>query len=129
MKLVTTTKDLTIILDRKEQVAALKAKIVIKKSEVAELKWYDVFSDWHRWEVRLPGASIPGRLIAGSYWTEKGWDFLYLRRPVGFRKPKVADVAAISLKNHSRYERVVLSMSKSDFEHLDKWQKARAKNE
>lgn len=127
MKFVTSAKELTIILDRKEQIAALKAKIVIKKSEVKELKWHDIFSDWHRWEVRLPGASIPGRLIAGSYWTEKGWDFLYLRRPVGFRKPKVADVATFELKNHSRYERVVISMSKSDFENLNKWLKARAK--
>lgn len=127
MKFVTTAKYLTIILDRKEQIAALKAKIVIKRSEVKELKWHDIFSDWHRWEVRLPGASIPGRLIAGSYWTEKGWDFLYLRRPIGFRKPRVADVGVIELKDHSRFERVVISMSKSDFEHLSRWQKGQIK--
>jgi hypothetical protein len=125
MKFITTAKELIIVLDRKEQIAALKAKIVIKKSEVKDLKWCDVFSDWNKWEVRLPGAAIPGRLIAGSYWTEKGWDFLYLRRPVGFRKPKVADVGVLELKNHSRYERVVLSMTKADFEHLSKWKKSK----
>lgn len=127
MKFITTAKELTIVLDRKEQIAALKAKIVIKKSEVKDLKWHDVFSDWNKWEVRLPGAAIPGRLIAGSYWTEKGWDFLYLRRPVGFRKPKVTDVGVLELKNHSRYERVVLSMTKADFGHLDKWHKGSSK--
>lgn len=127
MKFITTAKELTIILDRKEQIAALKAKIVIKKSEVKELRWCDIFSDWHRWEVRLPGASIPGRLIAGSYLTEKGWDFLYLRRPIGFRKPKVPDVAVLELKKHSRYERVVISMPKSDFELLNKWLKSSSK--
>jgi hypothetical protein len=123
MKFITTAEELTIVLDRREQIAALKAKVVIKKSELKELRWCDIFSDWNRWEVRLPGAAIPGRLIAGSYWTEKGWDFLYLRRPVGFRKPKVADVIIIELKGHGRYERVIISASKKDFEYLSKWQK------
>jgi len=127
MKFITSPKELTIILDRKEQIAAFKAKIVIKKSGVVSLTWHPIFSDWRKWEVRLQSASIPRRLIAGSYLTEKGWDFLYLRRPVGFRKPKVADVAVLELKDHSRYERVIISMSKADFDHLDKWQKSRAK--
>lgn len=127
MKFITSAKELTIVLDRKEQIAAFKAKIVIKKSGITSLTWHNVFSDWRKWEVRLPGASIPRRLIAGSYLTEKGWDFLYLRHPVGFRKPKVADVAVLELKDHARYERVVLSMSKLDFDHLAKWQKTRAK--
>lgn len=127
MKLITSAKELTIVLDRKEQIAALKAKIVIKKSGIVSLTWHKVFSDWRKWQVRLPGASIPRRLIAGSYLTEKGWDFLYLRRPVGFRKPKVADVTVIELKKHARFERVALSMSKADFDHLEKWYKARVK--
>lgn len=127
MKFITSAKELTIVLDRKEQIAAFKAKIIIKRSEVVSLTWHPIFSDWRKWEVRLPGASIPRRLIAGSYWTEMGWDFLYLRRPVGFRKPKVAEVGVFELKNHSRYERVIISMSKADFDHLAKWQKNRAK--
>lgn len=123
MKFVTTANELTIVLDRKEQIAAFKAKIVIKRKEVAELKWCDKFSDWRRWQVRLPGASIPRRLIAGSYWTELGWDFLYLRRPVGLRSPVVADVIVINLKGHSRFERVAISGSTADYKYLNKWLK------
>lgn len=127
MKFITSDTELTIVLDRKEQIAAFKAKIVIKKSQVTGLTWHNIFSDWRKWQVRLPGASIPRRLIAGSYLTDRGWDFLYLRHPVGFRKPKVADVAVLVLKKHARFERVVLSMTKTDFDHLAKWHQARAK--
>ena len=127
MKFITSAKELTIVLDRKEQIAALKANIAVKKSDIVSLTWHKVFSDWRKWQVRLPGASIPRRLIAGSYLTDKGWDFLYLRHPVGFRKPKVADVAVIELKKHTRYERVVISMSKTDFDYLEKWHKNRVK--
>ena len=123
MKFFTTDKELTIILERREQIAAFRAKIVIKKNEVTELSWCDKFSDWRRWEVRLPGASIPRRLIAGSYWTEKGWDFLYLRRPVGLRSPVVGDVILIELNGHNRYQRVALSGTKEDYNYLHKWLK------
>lgn len=127
MKFVTTPKELSIILDRREQLAAFKAKIVISKSDIADLAWHDVFSDWRRWEVRLPGASIPRRLIAGSYWTEAGWDFLYLRRPVGLRAPRVTDVLVITLNNHHKYQRIAVSAEYSDFKLIKKWFETRAK--
>lgn len=126
MKFITTPTELSIVLDRREQLAAFKAKISIKKSEIADLAWHDVFSAWRRWEVRLPGASIPRRLIAGSYWTEEGWDFLYLKRPIGLKVPKVMDVIVLTLDNHSKYQRIALSASHSDFQILKKWLGSRA---
>lgn len=127
MKFITTPTELQIILERTEQIAALKAKVAVSRKQITALTWHDTFKDWRRWEVRLPGAAIPGRLIAGSYWTESGWDFFYLKRPVGVRRVIVPDVICIELQGHEKYERIAISATKEDFAHLEEWYKKGAK--
>ena len=121
MKFVTTPSELLVLLDRKEQLAALKAKLTLPREQILDLSWCDTFEDWRRWEVRLPGSAIPNRLLAGSYWTEEGWDFLYIRRPVGVTEPVALNVLRIDLRGHDKYTRVIVSASEDDFVHLEKW--------
>lgn len=121
MKFICQDEELTIRLEGREQIAALKAKIVINKKQITNVSWIPIFHGWRRWEVRLPGSAIPGRLIAGSYWTEEGWDFLYLRRPIGLRDVIVNDVLLIELKGHEKFVRVAVTAQEEDYNQLIKW--------
>ncbi len=120
MILTTTKKELTIALHGREQVWALKAKIVVAKEDVTKIEYKEVFNDWRKWEVRLPGTGAPGILVAGSFWTEEGWDFLYLKRPHGFRRPFVHNVLVIET-NQDRYRRIILSVPKEAVKDVLAW--------
>jgi hypothetical protein len=82
-----------------------------------------VFDEWRRWEVRMPGASIPGHLVAGSYWTEEGWDFVYVVNPRGFIKPKADNVLVIET-SQSRYKRIILSYDEAEAKKIVSWWKS-----
>lgn len=122
MNFITTKKNLTIALHGREQMYALKAKVVVTKKDIKLLEYKDVFKDWRRWEVRMPSASIPGRVVAGSYWTEKGWDFLYLVNFHGWRRPFVHNVLYIETKL-PKYKRIIISATKKEVAHVLKWAK------
>lgn len=126
MRFVTSPEQLTLQLQRSEQIAALKAKITITKGQIATVTWNDTFEDWRRWEVRMPGSSIPNRLLAGSYWTEEGWDFLYIKRPVGVSNTVALNVIVFTLQGHEKYTRVVVSATEEDYKHIDKWFRRKA---
>lgn len=119
--IVTQEKDgLCLILHGREQFWALRAKISIPKSDITDVRFMSTFSDWRKWEVRMPGASIPGHLVAGSYWTEEGWDFIYLTDPRGFVKPKADNVLVIET-NQDRYRRIIISYDAKEANKLVKW--------
>ena len=121
MRFVTSPDQLTLQLQRSEQIAALKAKVTIQKNQITDVTWNDTFEDWRRWEVRMPGSSIPNRLLAGSYWTEEGWDFLYIKRPVGISNTVALNVIVINLRDHDKYSRIIVSATEDDYTHIDKW--------
>lgn len=120
MNFVTDNKSLTIELYGKEQLWALKAKIVVLKKDIINIQYLDIFKDWRKWEVRLPGTGMPGRLIAGSFWTEEGWDFLYLKNPHGWLNPFVHKVLLIETKQQ-KYKRIILSATKDDAKKVVLW--------
>jgi hypothetical protein len=124
MKFVTDKKTLVIELHGREQVWALKAKILINKSDIKSIEYKDVFKDWRKWEVRLPGTGMPGKLIAGSFWTEDGWDFLYLTNPHGWLNPFVHDVLYIET-NQQKFHRIILSCPKDEAKNVLKWAKSK----
>ena len=116
-----TTKDsLIITLSGQEQVWALKAKVVVAKKDIVKIEYFETFKNWRKWEVRLPGTGAPGILFAGSFWTEEGWDFLYLKRPHGLFKPFVHNVLCIET-TLSRYRRIIISCDKNAVEDILKW--------
>jgi hypothetical protein len=120
MIFTTTKKELTIALHGREQVWALRAKLIVAKKDITKIEYKEVFKDWRKWEVRLPGTGAPGILVAGSFWTEEGWDFLYLKRPHGFRRPFVHNVLVIET-TQDRYRRIILSVPKDAVKDVLKW--------
>lgn len=120
MVYVTDKKDLTIELHGKEQMLALKAKIKISKKDINLVEFKDYFKDWKKWEVRFPGTGMPGVLVAGSFWTEDGWDFLYLKNPHGWLNPFVHDVLYIETKLQ-KFKRIIISSDKKEAEKIIKW--------
>ena len=122
MKFVTDKKALVIELHGREQVWALKAKLCINKKDIKNIEYKDVFKDWKKWEVRLPGTGMPGKLVAGSFWTEDGWDFLYLTNPHGWLNPFVHNVLYIETKLQ-KFKRIIVSCNKEDVKDVLKWAK------
>ena len=108
MRFVTDAKQLHIELQGREQVWALKAKVSIAKKDITFIQFRDIFSNWRKWEVRLPGTGMPGKLVAGSFWTEEGWDFLYLTNPHGWIDPFVHNVLYIET-NQQKFKRIIIS--------------------
>lgn len=118
----TDKENLVIELHGKEQYLAVKAKVVVPKSTIILCEWRETFSEWRKWEVRLPGAGIPKRVVAGSFWTEEGWDFLYLLNPHSFINPFVNDVLFIET-TENKFKRVIVSCNKKQADKIAKWAK------
>lgn len=116
----TDKKALTVELHGKEQILAVKAKVVVPKNTIVLCEWREVFNDWRKWEVRLPGAGIPKRVIAGSFWTEEGWDFMYLLQPHSFINPFVHNVLYIET-TENKFKRIILSCSPEEAQTIIKW--------
>lgn len=118
---ITTDKEgLRIELHGREQVAALRARIFASIADITNVRFEPTFQDWRKWEVRMPGTHAPKLLLAGSYWTESGWDFLYIKRPVGFLKPRVENVLVIET-NQERYTRIIISSNEKEAAGIIKW--------
>jgi hypothetical protein len=101
----------------------LRAKISLPKKDITSIHFEPSFSDWRKWEVRMPGTHAPRLLLAGSYWTEEGWDFMYIRRPQrGLFKPEVENVLVIET-DQNRYRRVIVSYGAKDADKIVKWWK------
>lgn len=111
---------LCLILHGREQFWALRAKVGIDRKNIKNIRFEKTFQDWRKMEVRMPGASIPGRLVAGSYMTEKGWDFIYLKNPKGFVKPKAENVLVIET-DQNRYKRVIVNYDQNEAKKILAW--------
>lgn len=122
MRFITDKKAVTIELHGREQLWALKAKIQVNKKDIIKVEYLDVFNDWRKWEVRLPGTGLPGKMVAGSFWTEEGWDFLYLTNPHGWLNPFVHNVLYIETKQQ-KYKRIIISCSLDDAKAVITWAK------
>ena len=125
MNIAADSTGVCLVLHGREQLWALRAKIVIPKKDIVGVAYVPEFNDWHKLEVRLPGASIPGKLVAGSYWTEEGWDFLYIKNPRGFLKPKADNVLVIET-NQNRFKRIIVSTDATTAAGILAWWKSKA---
>ncbi len=120
MTIRTEDQGICIELHGQEQFWALRAKISILKETIKNVRFETMFRDWRKWEVRMPGTHAPKLLLAGSYWTEEGWDFLYIRRPIGFINPRVENVLVIET-DQNRYRRVIVSSNEEEASGIIKW--------
>lgn len=122
MTITTNDQGIRIELHGREQLAALRAKVEVPRPCIQDVRFEARFQDWRKVEVRMPGTNAPRLLLAGSYWTEEGWDFLYIKRPHGFLKPLVENVLVIET-DQNRYRRVIVSIEPTEAEALVKWWK------
>lgn len=115
-----TKSTLAIILEGSEQILALRAKINVEKDDIVDAQWYDVFSDWESMMVRMPGSYLPHWIMAGSYWTENGWDFIFAKKPRGMMRPILHEVLVLTTKK-SRYRRLIVKFSKENAQEIIAW--------
>lgn len=126
MKVFTDKDEVCVELHGREQFWALRAKIHIPREVITSIRFEESFQDWRKWQVRMPGTHAPRLLLAGSYWTEEGWDFLYIRRPAGFINPRVDNVLVIETEQ-DRYKRVIVSCDEADSQAIVTWWKKKPK--
>ncbi len=117
-----TNSTLSFVLEGSEQVYALRAKVDIPKDTILEIQWHDTFSDWNNFFIRMPGSYLPKWIMAGSYWTDNGWEFVFCRKPRGFSRPILYNVVVITT-NQNRYKRLVIELSKEKSDEIIMWWK------
>lgn len=111
---------LRIVLEGQEQIWALKNHIDIDRKDILYAEWCEYFDDWKKYELRLPGTYAPGLLAAGSFWTENGWDFIYVTNPKGFTNPVMRQVLVIETEK-KKYRRLILSLEHSEASKVLTW--------
>ena len=122
MYTTTTNENLTFVLEGTEQVLAFRAKINIAREDIVNITWHDRFNDWPSLQVRMPGSYLPSWIMAGSYWSEEGWDFVLAKKPKGLMQPILFDVLVVETKK-DRYKRVMIRMKKEKVDEILKWWK------
>lgn len=113
-------KRLVVTLKGHEKLLGFKNHLLIDKENIERITWEPSFDDWHSIELRMPGTGAPGALIAGSFWTKEGWDFLYVKRPHGVFKPRLTNVVVIETNLH-RYRRFILSCPQNQAQAIIDW--------
>ncbi|MDQ3123738.1 MAG: hypothetical protein M3Q14_03600 [bacterium] len=120
MTISTDKNGICVELHGREQFWSLRAKVTIPTNTITDVRFEPKFQDWRKWQVRMPGTHAPKLLLAGSYWTEEGWDFLYVKRPIGFMHPRVEDVLVVET-DQNRYKRIVVSLDEAESTGIIKW--------
>lgn len=115
-----TNSTLAFILEGSEQIVALRAKIRVEKPDIISMQWHEVFSEWNTLLVRMPGSYLPGWIMAGSYWTEDGWDFVFAKKPRGLLRPILHSVLVITTKR-PRYRRLVIETTEENAKEIISW--------
>ncbi len=121
-----TTTALSFILEGTEQVAALRAKVSVDKQDIVDITYHDVFTDWQGMLVRMPGSYLPRFVMAGSYWTEEGWYFVYAKKPRGIMKPILHNVLVVTTKK-DRYRHLVIETTKENANEIIHWYKEKTR--
>lgn len=116
----TTDTTLTVVLEGKEQLFAFKAKVVVPKGTIQSISYHKTFSEWRGMEIRIPGSYMPSWLMAGSYWTDQGWDFIYAKKPKGVIKPELTNVLVINT-DLNRYNRIIIGLPQNRSKELIDW--------
>lgn len=124
MKVLRNKSTLRIQLEGQEQIWALKSRVDIPREHILYVEWCEYFDDWNKYELRLPGTYAPGILAAGSFWTEEGWDFMYITSPKGFTNPVVKQVLVIET-DLKKYRRLILSIDHTEAQKVLTWMNRR----
>lgn len=115
-----TSDKLSFILEGPEQIAALRAKITVEKADITHIQFYEVFSEWSGMMVRMPGSYLPRFIMAGSYWADDGWDFIYAHKPRGLRAPILHNVLVITTKK-DKFKRIIIETKVENAREIEHW--------
>jgi hypothetical protein len=124
MKLELSGDTLTIALEGWERVWALRRQVIIPRAKIVHAEWHGGPFEIHA-GLRLAGTAFPGVLAAGTFFGQGMKQFLYVRRPQGWRRTTAVNVLALDLHDMF-YGRVLLSCGESDAARVVAWAKAPA---
>lgn len=124
MKFKADDDKLTITLQGWEMIWALKRKLVIPRSAMADLEWKRQFINEQGRLFRV-GTGMPGLLYAGSFKGVGGWHFLYLKQASGwplldsgrFSAPNVLEITTLDYP----YVRILVSCREDIGASLTNW--------
>lgn len=120
-----TNSRVSFILEGTEQVLALRAKVNVDKSDITDVQWHEAFSEWSTVLIRMPGSYMPRWVMAGSYWTDDGWDFVFAKKPRGMLRPILHKVLVITTKK-PRYRRLIIETTKENAREIINWWKEKS---
>src|SRR5262245_43620348 len=121
MKLELSEDALTIVLERWERLWALRRRLIIPRAKVVHAEWRrEPFAI--QAGLRLAGTAVPGGLAAGTFFGQGMKQFLYLRRPQGWRRATAANVLVFDLHDMF-YQRVLLSCTEAEAARAIAWAK------
>ncbi len=103
MKLSIKGKELRIEFSFWETVWGMKRSFGVRLEQITEAHGREPQAAWT--DLRMPGTYVPWLIMAGSYWTRRGWEFWYVVRKQPF--------ITLELKDH-RYKRIILSMKDAE---------------
>jgi len=124
MKFELSTDALAVALQGWERVWALRRRLIIPRGKIVHAEWRAGPFEIHA-SLRLAGTGLPGVLTAGTFYGQGMKQFLYLRRPQGWRRATVANVLVLDLHDMF-YQRVVLSCAQEDAARVVAWAKTAA---
>ena len=124
MKLELNEDALTIALEGWERVWALRRRLIIPRGNIVHAEWHGEPFEIHA-GLRLAGTVLPGVLAAGTFCGQGMKQFLYVRRPRGWRRASAANVLVIDLHDMF-YHRVLLSCGQAEAARVVAWARAPA---
>ena len=123
MKLELNEDALTITLEGWERLWVLRRRVIIPRGKVVHAEWHREPFELHA-GLRLAGTALPGVLAAGTFFGQGMKQFLYVRRPQGWRRATAANVLVLDLHDMF-YGRVLVSCRETDAARVIAWAKAR----
>jgi hypothetical protein len=124
MKLELSDDALTIAFEGWERVWALRRRLIIPRAKLVHAEWHGEPFEVHA-GLRLAGTALPGVLAAGTFFGQGMKQFLYLRRPQGWRRAIATNVLVLDLHDMF-YHRVVVSCAETDAARVIAWVKGPA---
>jgi len=117
-----TNSQIAFVLEGSEQILALRAKVRVEKQDIITMKWHETFSEWSNLMIRMPGSYLPNWIMAGSYWTDDGWEFVFAKKPRGLIQPVLSSVLVIETRKQ-RYSRLTIETTKQNAKEIIAWWK------
>ena len=120
MKLILSETTLRIELEGAEKLFALHQGVTVRREDIIDAQYHACFQSWQKVELRLPGAYLPGVLLSGSFLTNNGWDFIYLKNPRGFINPHATDVLVVET-HLKRFRRIIVNSTAEEALRVTTW--------